>query len=322
MTDHTILDRPRPTSVLALREVPGVGVMLALMAALFAWISPGFASGGNITNVLVQSVILLMIAMPMTLIILTEGIDLSMGAALTLMTIIYAMGIVATGSLAAGFAAALAAGLAFGFLNGFLIAVGGMPPFVVTLGTLGVAQGLSLILTDGQSIVGLPREVQYAYSGVILGVPVPLVLAVASYGVIHALLYRTRFGVWIRALGGNREALRQAGVNDSMTLIGVYVLGGAMVAITAPLLCARMNAAHPTAAIGMEFDAIAAVALGGTQFERGNGWLFGTVLGVLAIGILRNGLNLLAVPSSVQVACVGFLVILALSIDGLRSRNA
>jgi len=265
-------------------------------------------------------VILLMIAMPMTLIILTEGIDLSMGAALTLMTIIYAGVIVATGSLALGFAAALTAGLGFGLVNGFLIAVGGMPPFVVTLGTLGIGQGLCLILTDGQSIVGLPREVQFAYSGTVLGVPVPIILAVGSYAVIHWLLYHTRFGIWIRALGGNREALRQAGVNDGAALIGVYVLGGAMVAITAPLLCARMNAAHPTAAIGMEFDAIAAVALGGTQFERGNGWLFGSLLGVVAIGILRNGLNLLAVPSSVQVACVGLLVILALAIDGLRSR--
>lgn len=322
MTEQTIIDQPPSRRAFAFRRAPGVAIMLALMLAGFTWATPGFATSGNLSNVLVQAVILLLIALPMTLIIMTEGIDLSMGAMLTLLTIVYAMAIVATGSMAVGFAAALAGGAAFGFVNGWLIAVVGMPPFVVTLGTLGIGQGLSLILTDGQSIVGLPREVEMVYSGVILGVPAPLILAVVAYGAIHLLLYHTRFGVWVAALGGNREALRQAGVNDSLALILVYVLGGVMVAVTAPLLCARMSAAHPTAALGMEFDAIAAVAVGGTQFERGNGWLFGTLLGVVTIGILRNGLNLMAVPSSVQVACVGVLVILALFIDGLRSSRS
>ena len=322
MTDHTLVDRPAVPAAFNWRRVPGVAITLLLMTAAFAAASPGFTSIGNITNVLLQSIILLMIALPMTLIILTEGIDLSMGALLTLLTILYAIVLLATGSYALGFGAALAGGLAFGLANGWLIASVGMPPFVVTLGTLGVAQGLSLILTDGQSVVGFPREAEFAYSGTIVGVPVPLIVAVACYGAIHWLLYRTRFGICVFALGGNRDALRHAGVNDTVALIGVYVVGGAMVAITAPMLCARMSAAHPTAAIGMEFDAIAAVAVGGTQFERGNGWLLGTVLGVAAIGILRNGLNLLAVPSSVQVACVGLLVILALFIDGLRGRTA
>ena len=322
MPDATAIDRPAVAARLDLRRVPGVAVMLVAIAAVFAWISPGFTSGPNVNNVLVQSVILLLIALPMTLIIMTEGIDLSMGAMLTLLTIVYAMAILATGSIALGLLVTLAAGAVLGLVNGWIIAYAGMPPFVVTLGTMGVWQGLCLILTDGQSVVGLPREVQFAYSGAILGIPVPVLIAVVCYGAVYWLLYHTRFGICIPALGGNREALRQAGVNDSLALTGVYVLGGLMVAITAPLLCARMSAAHPTAAIGMEFDAIAAVALGGTQFDRGNGWLFGTVLGVLSIGILRNGLNLLAVPSSVQVACVGFLVILALFIDGLRSRTA
>ena len=122
------------------------------------------------------------------------------------------------------------------------------------------------------------------------------------------------------ALGGNREALRIAGVPDRLMLIAVYALGGLMAGFAALLMTARMNSAHPTAGIGLEFDAIAAVAVGGTSFERGNGWLFGTLLGVLAVGVLRNGLNLLAVPSSAQVACIGALVILALFIDALRSR--
>ena len=238
------------TARLAFDRTPGVAVLLVVLTAVLAWASPGFTTAGNISNVAVQSVILLLIALPMTLIIMTEGIDLSMGAMLTLLTIVYAMVIVATGSVLLGLGATLGAGIAFGFVNGWIIAVVGMPPFVVTLGTLGIAQGLSLILTDGQSIVGLPRVVEWAYSGTILGLPVPLYIAAVAYAAMHWLLYHTRFGVCIPALGGNREALRQAGVNDSLALIVVYTLGGAFVAITAPLLCARMSAAHPTAAIG------------------------------------------------------------------------
>ncbi|MGZ9104827.1 MAG: ABC transporter permease [Rhodoplanes sp.] len=136
---------------------------------------------------------------------------------------------------------------------------------------------------------------------------------------MHLLLYHTRFGVAVFALGGNREALRLAGVSDRAMLVGVYALSGLIAGFAALLMTARLNAAHPTAGLGLEF-AIAAVAVGGTSFERGNGWLFGSLVGVLAVGVLRNGLNLVAVPSSTQVACIGLLVILALFIDALRSR--
>lgn len=321
MPDHSIVDQSSGSRAFSLRRIPGVAVMLVVMVVLFASVSPGFARYDNISNVLVQSVILLLIALPMTLIIMTEGIDLSMGAMLTLVTIIYALALLATGSFVIAIAAAIGSGLACGLVNGGLIAYVGMPPFVVTLGTMGIGQGLSLILSDGQSVVGLPREAQLAYSGTLLGVPVPLVIAFLCYCAMHWMLYHTRFGICIPALGGNRDALRQAGVNDKLALLGVYALGGVFVAIAAPVFCARINAAHPTAAIGMEFDAIAAVAVGGTQFERGNGWLLGTLLGVVTIGILRNGLNLLAIPSSVQVACIGLIVIIALFVDTLRSRS-
>jgi ribose transport system permease protein len=148
----------------------------------------------------------------------------------------------------------------------------------------------------------------------------PLLIGGAAYLCTRWLLYQTRFGTYVFALGGNREALRLAGVRTNAYLIGVYVFGGAMAGLAALLLTARMSAAHPTAAIGMEFDAIAAVAIGGTSFEKGNGWLFGTVLGVLLIGVLRNGLNLLAVASSLQVVAIGVLIIAALLIESFRGR--
>jgi ribose transport system permease protein len=299
--------------------IPGVAVVLVLLSALFATVAPGFFSSANLSNVLVQSTILLMIALPMTLIIMTEGLDLSVGAVLTLASVVLALTVVATGSFMLGLAAALGVGLAFGVLNGILVAWMAIPPFVATLGTLGAAQGLALIVSDGQSVVGVPPSILFIYSGKVSGVPMPIVLGGAAYLFFHVLLYHTRFGTYVPALGGNREALKLAGVPDRGMLIAVYGLGGIMAGVAAMLLTARMNAGHPTAALGMEFDAIAAVAVGGTSFERGNGWLFGTLLGVFAVGILRNGLNLMAVPSSAQVACIGVLVILALYIDSLRN---
>jgi ribose transport system permease protein len=299
-------------------RVPGVAIVLAVLCIIFALASQGFATPANIANILTQSTVLLLIALPMTLIIMTEGLDLSMGAVLTFASIVLALTVVGTNSVFLAFLAALAVGACFGIANGVLIAVLDIPPFIATLGTLGVAQGLSLLVTDGQSVVGIPHSIQTVYSGTIFGLPLPVVIAALAYGLTHVLLYRTRFGTYVFALGGNREALKVAGISVRGMLIRVYALGGMMAGFAALLMTARLNSAHPTAGIGMEFDAIAAVAVGGTSFERGNGWLLGTLLGVLAVGVLRNGLNLLAVQSSVQVACIGVLVIIALFIDGLR----
>jgi len=303
-----------------LARIPGVAIVLALLIVGFTLANPNFATPGNIANLLVQSTLLTLLALPTTVVIMTEGLDLSIGAVLTLASIALALTVVATGSAALGILAGLAVGLGFGLLNGVLVASLNLPPFIATLGTLGIAQGLSLVVTDGQSVVGIPSSIERIYSGTLLGIPVPILLAAAAYGVVHVLLYRTRFGVAVFALGGNREALRLAGVSDRAMLVAVYALSGLIAGFAALLMTARLNAAHPTAGLGLEFDAIAAVAVGGTSFERGNGWLFGSLLGVIAVGVLRNGLNLAAVPSSTQVACIGALVIVALFIDALRSR--
>jgi ribose transport system permease protein len=302
-------------------RVPGVAIALISLCAVFAVASPGFATPANITNILSQSTILLLLALPMTLIIMTEGLDLSIGAVLTFASIVLAITALYTGSPVLAFLAALAVGLCFGLLNGVLIAVFDIPPFITTLGTLGIAQGLSLVVTDGQSVVGIPRSIERIYSGTEAGIPLPVILAALAYAVTHLLLYHTRFGTYVFALGGNREALKVAGISVRGMLIRVYVFGGLMAGFAALLMTARLNSAHPTAGIGMEFDAIAAVAVGGTSFERGNGWLLGTLLGVITVGVLRNGLNLLAVPSSAQVGCIGALVIIALFIDGLRGEQ-
>ncbi len=297
----------------------GAGLTLLVLFAVFALASPHFATVSNLTNILVQSTILLLLAIPMTFIVMTEGLDLSMGAVATLASVTLALTLVATQSITLGLLATLAVGGLFGLANGLAVAMAGLPPFVATLGTMGIAQGFALIASEGNIIVNLPAAVQSLYSGRLLGIPAPLWIGAAAYLLFHGLLHHTRLGTYVPALGGNREALRLAGMKERQALTLVYLLGGLMAGLAALLLTARVNAGHPTAGIGLEFDAVAAVAVGGTQFEHGKGWLFGTLIGVLTIGVLRNGLNLIEVPSSLQVVCVGVLVVLALFIDGLRS---
>jgi len=154
------------------------------------------------------------------------------------------------------------------------------------------------------------------------GVPMPIVVAGLAYVVAHALLYHTRFGTYVFAIGGNREALGLAGVRVDAYHAAIYALGGVFVGVAALLLTARINSGPPTVAIGMEFDAVAAVILGGTSFERGEGWIFGTLLGVIAVGMLRNGLDLLAVPSSLQSVSIGLLVIVTLLLDRVGMARA
>ena len=298
----------------------GAAWLLVGLCAVFSVMAPSFLSGANLINVLLQGTILLLLALPMTLIILTEGLDLSMGAVLSLCTVVLAVVQIDSGSIVLGLAAALVVAIAFGLLNGLLVAAFDLPPFVVTLGTLGAAQGLALVVAEGRTTMGVAEGLRWFWEGSVLGVAAPLWLAALVWAVIHTLLYHTRFGARVFALGGNREALRFGGITVKWSLLWVYALGGVCVGLASLLLTARLNGGHPTAAIGLEFDAIAAVAVGGTAFERGKGGLTGTVLGVLAVGVMRNGLNLMSMPSSVQVAAVGVVVIIALWIDAARGK--
>jgi ribose transport system permease protein len=311
----TVLD-----SRFSFSAVPGVAYLLLGEVAAFSLLDARFASSSNLLNIGLQSATLVLLALPMTLIIMSEGLDLSMGAVLGLAGVALALVLVNGGGLATAFAAALAVGAAFGVANGVLVVNVGIPPFIATLGTLGIAQGLAVAVTGGRSVVGFGSALPTLYESRWLGVPFSVLVAAAAYLAFHGLLYRTRFGTYVFAIGGNREALTLAGVRTNVYHVGVYALGGLMAGVAALILTGRMNAGHPIASIGMEFDAIAAVVVGGTSFERGNGWLPGTLLGVLTIGVLKNGLNVLTVPSSLQSASIGLLVIAALLVDSLRGR--
>ncbi|MEP7304662.1 MAG: ABC transporter permease [Acidobacteriota bacterium] len=305
----------------SLAKVPGVAYLLVVELIVFSALDRSFASGPNVLNIGLQSATLVLLALPMTLIIMSEGLDLSMGAVLGLAGVVLASVLVRGGGLTTACAAALAVGAIFGLANGLLVVGVGIPPFIATLGTLGIAQGLAVAATGGRSVVGIGETLPTLYASRWFGVPFSVVIAAAAYLVFHVVLYYTRFGTYVFAIGGHRESLTLAGVRTSRYHVGIYALGGVMAGVGALLLTGRMNAGHPIASIGMEFEAIAAVVVGGTSFERGNGWLPGTLLGVLTIGVLRNGLNVLAVPSSLQSASIGLLVIAALLVDSIRGRG-
>jgi ribose transport system permease protein len=296
-------------------RIPGAGYLLAILLVVFSIFGDGFATLPNVLNIGVQGSVLLLLALPMTLIIMSEGLDLSMGAVLSLAGVVLATMLMNEHSLPVALAAAAGVGLAFGVANGVLVVTLGLPPFVATLGTLGIAQGLALVLTGGQSVVGIGDALPALYESRIAGVPFSIAIALAAFLAFWLMLSQTRVGAYVSALGGNREALTLAGVHVDLFHIGIYAAGGLMSGLAALLLTGRMSAGHPTAAIGLEFDAVAAVIVGGTSFERGKGTLVGTLVGVITIGVLRNGLNVLSVPSSLQVASIGVLVIAALVVD-------
>ena len=297
------------------RSIPGAAYLLVVLLVVFSFFGEGFATLPNILNIGVQGSVLLLLSLPMTLIIMTEGLDLSMGAVLSLAGVVLATLLMNGHGLAVALAAAAGVGLAFGVTNGVLVVALGLPPFVVTLGTLGIAQGLALVLTGGQSVVGIGDALPALYESRPFGLPFSIACAAGAFLVFWFVMKRTRLGSYVSALGGNREALVLAGVHVNLVHVAIYAVGGLMSGLAALLLTGRMSAGHPTAAIGLEFDAIAAVIVGGTSFERGNGTLVGTLIGVLTIGVLKNGLNVMSVSSSLQVASIGVLVIAALVID-------
>lgn len=297
---------------------PGAVYALIVLSLVFSVFTAQFLTLRNLTNVGMQGSVLIIVSLGMTLIILSEGIDLSIGPVLGLAGVVLALGVKQEMGLPLAMLLAILVGGAFGALNGGLIAYLGLPPFVVTLGSFGMAQGLALVLTEGSSVAGLGSAIQYFNDGRILGIQVPIVLAATAFAVVHVVLYRTKFGTYVFALGGNQEALALAGVRTRLYKTAVYVLGGILAGLGALVMTARMNAAHPTVGVGLEFDAIASVLLGGTSFERGKGWLGGSIIGALAVSVLRNGLNLIGLSTSWQVSMVGLVIILAIAVDSLR----
>ena len=290
---------------------------LLLLIVVLTLLNPNFLTVSNLLNVLRQVSISGLIAFGMTFVILTGGIDLSVGSTLAL-TGAVAASLIASGTdpiIAMG--VALVLGLILGAINGIIITKGRVAPFIATLATMTVYRGLTLVYTEGKPVSGLGDSVAFQMfgKGYFLGIPVPVITTILAFVVLYLILHKTNFGRRVYAVGGNEEASKLSGINTDRVKIWVYAITGLLASVSALILTSRLNSAQPTAGESYELDAIAAVVLGGTSLTGGRGWIFGTLVGVLIIGVLNNGMNLIGVSSFFQHVVKGVVILLAVMID-------
>ncbi len=305
---------------------------LGLMVLALSLVTDKFCTVDNGLNVLRQICANLCLSIGMTIIILSGGIDLSVGAILAL------AGAVAAGLLKKGIAvpgtdwfievttsgailAGILVGTGLGWFNGFVITRFKLPPFVATLGMLSIARGLTMLWTGGFPITRLGDTFGYMGSGLLFGVPMPVWISAALIAIFILLMKRTRFGRHVYAVGGNEKAATLSGLNVNRIKLLVYTLGGALCGVAGLLVTARLDSATPNAGLGYELDSIAAVVIGGTSLNGGRGTIMGTVLGCLIIGVLNNGLVLLEVSPFWQQVIKGLVILVAVAVDKMGSKK-
>jgi ribose transport system permease protein len=303
---------------------PKLGILMGLflMCAALSYLSPAFLTTSNLINVLRQVSTNANLAFGMTLAILIGGIDLSVGPVLAISGTL-AAGLIALSGLPVWLAVliGLGCGTLIGFCNGFIISRTGIAPFIVTLATMQIARGMAYVYTGGNPVSCYVDSFNAIGSGYVGRVPLPVIYTAVVFLVMCFLLYRTRFGRYVYALGGNRNAAVYSGININRVQVLVYSIIGFLSAASGIVLCSRMYSGQPTIGNGFELDAIAAVVLGGTSFSGGTGTLGGTLLGVFVIGILNNGLNLLNINSFWQLVIKGVVILLAVYVDILKKRG-
>jgi ribose/xylose/arabinose/galactoside ABC-type transport system permease subunit len=290
---------------------------IVVEAAVFASIAPQFLSVPNLVNVALSIAITGILAVGMTMVILTGGIDLSVGSVVALAGVVAAMLAAAGGGagVAAGVAAALAIGLGVGLFNGLVVAHFRVPPFVATLAMLTICRGLAFVLSGGRSIGNLPESFNFVGRERVLGLPLPVILMALVFVGGWFLLRRTVIGRYIYAVGGNRRATFFAGVNTKRVIVITYVLNGLLVGLAGFVLASRLGAGIPNSGIQYELDVIAAVVVGGTSLTGGQGSVVGTFWGAVFIGVLNNGLNLFGVDPYMQKIALGVVLLLAVFAD-------
>ncbi|GAA2611257.1 substrate-binding domain-containing protein [Actinomadura fulvescens] len=294
---------------------------LVILVVALALLSGDFLTVDNLLNVGVQAAVVAILAFGVTFVIVTGGIDLSVGAVAALSAVVLAWTATEHGvPWPVALVVAIAVGIAAGLVNGALITYGKLPPFIATLAMLGVARGLALVISEG-SPIAVPDAVTHVGDTIGSYLPVP-VIVMAAMGLLTALvLARTYSGRAMYAIGGNEEAARLSGIKVSRQKLVTYALSGAFAAVAGIVLAARLSSAQPQAASGYELDAIAAVVIGGASLSGGKGRAFGTLVGALILAVLRNGLNLLSVNAFWQQVVIGVVIALAVLLDTLRRRG-
>ena len=303
----------------------GIALALMLEIILFWWLSPYFLTTENLINVTLQVSITAIIAVGMTFVILTAGIDLSVGAVVAL------SGVITTGflkqlnpsmfALPIAILAGVGVGAVAGFITGTCITRFRITPFIATLAIMTIARGIAFLYTDGRPIWELPTDFGVLRSGRLAGLPLPTLIMIILYLLAFVVLHQTRFGRYVYAVGGNKEAARLCGINVNAVIVRVYVLSGMLAAVSGILLSSRMNSGQPNAGQMYELDVIAAVVVGGTSLFGGRGTVVGTFLGAMLIGILHNGLNLRNVSSYMQMVVLGVVILVAVMLDQMKKQS-
>lgn len=295
------------------KEYPAIVGFVGLVI-FFSLLSDRFMTLSNFTNVLRQVSIQAIIAFGMTLVIISGGIDLSVGSVFALSAILMAS-VVKNGSVFLGVLTALLVGAFLGAINGFIIAKGKIQPFIVTLATMAIARSLTLVYSEGMPITGFPQSFRVIGRGEVTGIPVPVMIMFAIFGVIFYISNYTKLGLYTYAIGGNETAAKLSGVKVDIYKIIIYMINGLLAATSAIILTSRLNSAQPTFGTGYELDAIAAVVLGGASLSGGKGTVVGTLFGALIMGILNNGLNLLNVSPFYQQGVKGIVILIAVLLE-------
>lgn len=294
-------------------------IALLFLVVVVSFLNPNFFTVDNLLNILRQTSVNAIIAVGMTLVILTAGIDLSVGSVLALCGAFAATLVAMEVPVLVAVPTALLAGAALGAISGIIIAKGKVQAFIATLVTMTLLRGVTMVYTDGRPIsTGFTDTADtFAWfgTGYALDIPVPVWLMVVVFASAWYLLNHTRFGRYVYAVGGNESATRLSGINVDRVKIGVYAICGLLAALAGIIVTSRLSSAQPTAGMGYELDAIAAVVLGGTSLMGGKGRIMGTLIGALIIGFLNNALNLLDVSSYYQMIAKAVVILLAVLVD-------
>jgi ribose transport system permease protein len=295
----------------------GPFIALLVLCVALALLSPDFLTVGNVLDVMRQVSINAVISFGMTLAILLGGIDLSVGSILAVSSVLIALLMKADYPAPLATLLGVLGGATMGSMNGLLITKGKVAPFIATLGMMTLLRGVALVLSQGSPISGFSSDFFSGLGGGYLAqvIPLPVVWMLALFAVFWFVLDRTVFGRHVYATGGNAEAARLSGIRTDRVQILAYTISGAMAAVAGVVLTSRLDSAQPTAGVGYELDAITAVVLGGTSLAGGRGWIFGTLVGALLIGVLNNGLNLLGVSAFYQQVIKGSVILLAVLLD-------
>jgi ribose transport system permease protein len=292
----------------------GTLIGLLIIIITFSFLSPVFFTIPNLLNILQQSSINALIALGMTLVIISGGIDLSVGPAAALSAVLGATMMVAGVPVPLAILATLGIGAICGVFSGSLVAYAGLQPFIVTLGGLSLFRAIALIYTGGNPVFGIPTEFRSLINSEIFGIPTPIVIVAVIALVLWTVMNKTPLGEYILAVGGNEEAARVAGVPVKRTKVTVFVISGTLASLASLILIGRLGAAEPTIGNLWELDAIAAAAIGGASLMGGKGSVVGTIIGAIILGALRNGLTLLNIQAFYQLLATG-LIIIAMLID-------